>query len=341
MNTEDLHKVWEIKTLKRKPGEEDARKILEKIAKQIQPIMRKHKWRVKVLSEFCPTNPSLLGVNVGGGINVKLRLRRHNRDWDFIPYDQVLDTMLHELCHNDHGPHNASFYKLWDELRKECEELMAKGITGSGEGFDLPGQRLGGFTRQPPLTSLRQTALSAAENRARKGILLGSGPKRVGGDHSIMAALTPVQAAAMAAERRYQDEIWCASASFQEPDEVEELSSTDLIQKSKSQKIMTGAKPIFIDVSDKEEASTSEYASMEESPMWECVTCTLLNPPLAPICEVCNTEKPKNVEDKYKVWGCKFCTLENSVKLDRCSACGEWRYSHGAPIAAPPVNLGT
>ena len=32
--------------------------------------------------------------------------------------DQILDTMLHELCHNAYGPHNASFYKLWDELRK-------------------------------------------------------------------------------------------------------------------------------------------------------------------------------------------------------------------------------
>jgi len=40
-----------------------------------------------------PTNPSLLGLNVGGGVNVKLRLRRPNRDWDFFPFDQVLDTM--------------------------------------------------------------------------------------------------------------------------------------------------------------------------------------------------------------------------------------------------------
>ncbi|KAL9272931.1 DNA-dependent metalloprotease WSS1-like protein, partial [Drosera capensis] len=65
-----------------------------------------------------PNNPSLLGLNVGGGVQVKLRLRRPNREWDFIPYNQVLDTMLHELCHNAHGPHNASFYQLWDELRK-------------------------------------------------------------------------------------------------------------------------------------------------------------------------------------------------------------------------------
>jgi hypothetical protein len=52
MNSGDLHKVWEIRALKRKPGTEQAHKMLEKIAKQVQPIMHKHKWRVKVLSEF-------------------------------------------------------------------------------------------------------------------------------------------------------------------------------------------------------------------------------------------------------------------------------------------------
>jgi hypothetical protein len=51
-------------------------------------------------------------------VEVKLRLRRAGRDHDFIPYNEVLDTMLHELCHNERGPHDAQFYKLWDELRK-------------------------------------------------------------------------------------------------------------------------------------------------------------------------------------------------------------------------------
>lgn len=52
MNLGDLNKVWEIKTLKRKDREDEARKILEKIAIQVQPIMRNHRWRVKILSEF-------------------------------------------------------------------------------------------------------------------------------------------------------------------------------------------------------------------------------------------------------------------------------------------------
>lgn len=65
-----------------------------------------------------PANPSLMGLNIGGGGEVKLRLRRPNREWDFFPYEQILGTMLHELCHNEYGPHNADFYNLLDEIRK-------------------------------------------------------------------------------------------------------------------------------------------------------------------------------------------------------------------------------
>lgn len=422
MNLGDLNKIWEIKTLKRKDQEAEARKILEKIAKQVQPIMRKHKWRVKLLSEFCPNNPRLLGLNVNRGVHVKLRLRRPNKDWDFYPIDQVLDTMLHELCHNVHGPHDAKFYKLWDELRKECEELMSKGITGNAEGFDLPGRRLGSFSRQPPLSSLRKTALAAAEKRVLLGSMMPSGPKRLGGDSSIMVALSPVQAAAMAAERRLQDDIWCGSVSAEAsmdgecsydksedhqnigpnagssrpPSGAKAHSSDTLLQKrsrelntngfSKSTKCNLGSELVDLsmdesisgsmidcDIKSQKRSRGSENSSFsrsnchlessgrhqscvssfgsrsnndgthspEKTALWQCEMCTLLNPPLAPICELCNTKKPKDVGTNYKIWTCRFCTLENCVKLEKCSACGQWRYSHGPPIASQAPNLGT
>lgn len=362
-NVGDLHKVWEIRTLKRKVGADEARKFLEKIAKQVQPIMRNHKWRVKVLSEMCPKNPRLLGLNVGHGLHVKLRLRRPNTDWDFYPFDEVLDTMLHELCHNAVGPHNAAFYKLWDHLRKECEELMSKGISGSGDGFDLPGRRLGG--RQPPLSSLRQTALVAAENRARQPSI--SGPKRLGGDTSIMSALTPVQAAAMAAERRLQDDIWCGLEEEQEQEEEEDRLVKNNSGAKRGRQLNNGhPESNFVDLTEAPSVFSSAVTndvsafkkirqtescvdltgddastSVAKSFGWECLTCTLVNLPLAPTCEVCGTLKPKAVEEKYKAWSCKFCTLENSVKLEKCGACGQWRYSYGQPIATPSPNVGT
>ncbi|XP_022139768.1 DNA-dependent metalloprotease WSS1 isoform X2 [Momordica charantia] len=371
MDVGDLNKVWEIKALKKKAGEKEAREILERIAKQVQPIMRRHKWRVKVLSEFCPKNRALLGLNVGRGIHVKLRLRRPNRDEDFIPFNQVLDTMLHELCHNLHGPHNANFYKLWDELRKECEELMAKGISGTAQGFDLQGRRLGGNSRQPPLSSLRKSALAAAEGRRRLGSLLPSGPKRLGGDSNIMVALSPVQAAAMAAERRLQDDIWCASIQeipvdeeccFDIPSEAVHSCEADVsihgstadydAESNKRSKMSnrvpfpqscaeTSSKVLSCSSSNLMQSHDGTHHHPGELSMWECGNCTLLNPPLAPLCELCYSQKPKDADTKYELWSCKFCTLENSVKLEKCSACDQWRYSHGQPVSTRAPNLGT
>ncbi|XP_047958884.1 DNA-dependent metalloprotease WSS1-like [Salvia hispanica] len=324
MDLNDLNKVWEIKPLK-KVREDEAREILERVAKQVQPIMRKRKWKVKVLSEFCPPNPSLLGLNIGGGSEVRLRLRRPNNEWDFFPYDHILNTMLHELCHNEHGPHNADFYNLLDELRKECEELMAKGITGTGQGFDLPGKRLGGYSRQPPLSSLRQQALAAAEKRSRSEALLPHGPMRLGGDSSIKAVLSPVQAAAMAAERRLHDDLWCGSKSLEHEGPSESPTGSLDVRTTRTSVL----------------DSTSVQDQKDES-SWQCETCTLLNQQRALICEACGTPKSKcNGATKFKVWSCKFCTLDNSTEIERCVACGEWRYSYGPPTATPGPYQGT
>ncbi|KQK19194.1 DNA-dependent metalloprotease WSS1 [Brachypodium distachyon] len=350
MEVGDLHKVWEIRALKRKPDEPSARALLDRIAKQVQPIMRRRKWRVKVLSEFSPKNPRLLGLNVNGGVEVKLRLRRAGRDYDFIPYEEVLDTMLHELAHIARGPHDAQFYKLWDELRKECEELVSKGITGPGQGFDGTGRRLGGFSIHPPPPSLRQATLTAAQKRARNGALLPSGPRKLGGNNDIMSALSPIQAAAMAAERRMQDDLWCGSHDQSGIDDSEDVvilekppnwptrdrkdtedgknakgvSSSGSGESSTSSGFQVGAQ------GDSSSCRTTD-ASM--SSLWECSSCTLLNQPLAPICEVCGTAKLKLAKAKYTTWSCKFCTLENNTKLEKCSACDQWRYSYGPPVA--------
>ncbi|KAF3547463.1 hypothetical protein DY000_02010674 [Brassica cretica] len=266
-------------------------------------------------------------------------------------------------------------------LPYECEELMSKGITGTGQGFDVPGKRLGGFSRQPPLSSLRATAATAAEKRVRAGNLLPSGPQRLGGDSSIMSHLSPIQAAAMAAERRLLDDLWCGSQSTEALEDQENDSHTCTepfvsvrsAKRSSSRSTATSSScppsswgSDVIDLSEEEEASESSRSTKrscnpagdqgpssssstgynanqgrEETAMWECAECTLLNPLLAPICELCTAAKPKERETKHKVWSCKFCTLENEVKLEKCEACGQWRYSYGQPLSTRAPNVGT
>lgn len=60
---------------------------------------------------------------------------------------------------------------------------------------------------------------------------------------------------------------------------------------------------------------------------------------LALACAACGNRKEQPTSTKE--WSCKFCTLANSDLLDTCEACGQWRYSYGAPSATRAPNVGT
>lgn len=61
---------------------------------QVQPIMRRRQWRVPLVSEFYPSNPALLGLNVGGGggrtQQIKIRLRTPGSIDNFFPFEHIL-----------------------------------------------------------------------------------------------------------------------------------------------------------------------------------------------------------------------------------------------------------
>ena len=97
-----------------------------------------------------------------------------------MPIESVVDTMLHELCHNVIGPHNAQFHELWDQLRDEHQGLLMKGYTG--EGFLSEGRQLGG-ARVPPHEARRIAREAAEKRRARPtGTASASGAgRRLGG----------------------------------------------------------------------------------------------------------------------------------------------------------------
>ncbi|PQE22678.1 hypothetical protein CJF31_00001601 [Rutstroemia sp. NJR-2017a BVV2] len=155
---------------KLKRGDE-ALHTLRKISSLVKPIMRARSWRVGTLAEFYPDQTNLLGINENRGQKICLRLRYPGDQNQFLPLEQVVDTMLHELCHNEIGPHNQQFHAMWDQLRKEYEGLLSKGYTG--EGFLSDGKRLGG--RRVPRHEARRLARIAAEKRQVRSS--GSGQK--------------------------------------------------------------------------------------------------------------------------------------------------------------------
>ncbi|UZP33080.1 hypothetical protein NXS19_000896 [Fusarium pseudograminearum] len=163
------------------PRASEALQTLKKVASIVKPIMRARNWKVRQLAEFYPEQHNLLGLNVNRGAKICLRLRHAGDRNQFMPIENVVDTMLHELSHIVHGPHDAKFHALWDQLRDEHEGLVLKGYTG--EGFLSEGRRLGG-SRIPPLEARRLAREAAETRRSRPGA--GSG-KRLGDPPRVQA----------------------------------------------------------------------------------------------------------------------------------------------------------
>ena len=96
------------------PRAKEALLTLRKAASLVKPMMRKRGWKVGTLAEFLPDAPQLLGeswlaifkrlcsIPVGLNINktdkILLRLRYHHDSRQFVPVEQVIDTLLHEYA---------------------------------------------------------------------------------------------------------------------------------------------------------------------------------------------------------------------------------------------------
>lgn len=162
----------------------------------------------------------VIGLNVNRGAKICLRLRYPGDKNQFLPYENVVDTMLHELAHIVHGPHNQQFHALWDQLRDECQGLLMKGYTG--EGFLGEGRRLGGA--RVPEAEARRLAREAAEKRRVKAALGRGSGQRLGG-----AGPRPGedirQVIARAAERRNAVLKGCGSERFNDR-EIYEIADT-------------------------------------------------------------------------------------------------------------------
>ena len=189
--------------------------MLKKIASMVKPIMRQRNWFVGTLAEFYP-EASLLGMNTNSGQKIELRLRHPGDENQFVPIEQVVDTMLHELTHIVYGDHDAKFFALWDQLRDEHQALVMKGYTG--EGFLGKGERLGG--QRLPMHEARRRARAAAEKR--KTLTAGSG-QRLGG-RGIARGENARSVIADAIESRNRINKGCATGTAKGRQEAERLT---------------------------------------------------------------------------------------------------------------------
>ncbi|TMW62448.1 hypothetical protein Poli38472_005066 [Pythium oligandrum] len=215
--------IGEIRALVRRADRSAAQTVLEKIADAVLPIMTKRRFRVRTLREFFPKNPHLLGMNVNRGATIYIRLRPQSLPDTFLPYEALLETMLHELTHMVHGPHNSAFYKLLDELKDEMESLMVRGLVGQ-EGarfYDAGvGHSIQTEVSHIPVrhTNDNHAAVLAAKRREHYQRLLGGvTSQRLGSAGSMTSTsrtLAPRELrlrALEAAERRRRDNTECGN----------------------------------------------------------------------------------------------------------------------------------
>ncbi|KAI8052108.1 hypothetical protein BDF22DRAFT_689977 [Syncephalis plumigaleata] len=64
--------IIERRALKRQPLYREATDLLDRLARQVEPILVKYHWQVGLLREFLPTNTNLLGVNVNRGQEIRI-----------------------------------------------------------------------------------------------------------------------------------------------------------------------------------------------------------------------------------------------------------------------------
>lgn len=203
--------IRKIAVLQRKPGKEDALKLLRDIAHHVSLLMRENGFKVTALVEFYPRDRSLLGMNVNRGQKIMLRLRDPQDEYRFLPWESLIGTMLHELTHNVFGQHDQRFYNKLDELsaRQWCINQL-----GLKDHFKSSGVRLGSTNDRNVVT---QQQGKVRKKPSSKGTRLGS----LQGDDSnlrrTIRRMKPSQLAAMAAEQRNEvDKKWCVEDNKEE-----------------------------------------------------------------------------------------------------------------------------
>ncbi|CCH58944.1 hypothetical protein TBLA_0B01010 [Henningerozyma blattae CBS 6284] len=180
-----------------RPGHDEALAMLRHVARAVSLLMRQRRLHIGTLREFYPGDRRLLGLNVGHGIEVRLRLRHAGDEMRFLSAEAVLETLLHELTHNWFGPHDRKFYKRLDELMAEQWYNEQQGLYDTFLGS---GQRLGGAIAHGNV--LQGTAQASRRRGRGRGRKLGGRTRDVG---------DPREMAAKAAQRRLADQVTCGA----------------------------------------------------------------------------------------------------------------------------------
>jgi hypothetical protein len=347
------------------PRPEHALTTLRRLASLVKPLMINHSFKVNELAEFYPTQTNLLGLNVNMGQRILIRLRAHYDTNTFLPEDQIVGTMLHELTHNRFGPHDQKFYDFLHKLEEEYATIRARGW--NGEGFYSDGRRLGG--RELPVGDARMRAAKAAQQRAIRA--QGSGQK-LGGAIAPRSRRTLREKVAEAAERRARDAKTCGAGQLAD-ESVKRGFATKAEEDDANEIAILKAQMELIKQDERRQWREDEEGTVwiEDEPVgdsgagdgsragdgrWSCPICTLINQPTFLVCDACLTERPPSKQKQPvkqtpspkkpflskasqsilqapetkrapKLWTCHMCRQENEEMWWTCTNCATMKLS--------------
>ncbi|KAI0383575.1 WLM-domain-containing protein [Hypomontagnella monticulosa] len=304
------------------PREKEALHMLKKIASFVKPIMRARKWRVGELVEFFPEDMTLLGMNTNRGEQICLRLR-HPRDSNrFLQLEEVIDTMLHELAHNVHGPHDEKFHALWNQLRDEHDRLLIKGF--SGEGFLTKGQQVGG--KRIPKDEARRLARARAAAAAKSPTFTTGSGQRLGGAGPQRGQ--DIRKTIVDAIDRRTPLKGCANEN-QTPAEIRKIADTATKNGFRTQAEEDAANEVAIAQALFELVEEEERAQKGSSYIPPSVQTSDPRDPFA------TTAGPsRGAGGSAYTWECEICTLVNPASYLSCDACGTERSGRASQLLA-------
>lgn len=316
--------IYRVQHLTQFKNSDIGAKTIERVANIMKPLLREHNWRVGMLSEFLPKDGGLLGLNCNAGATIHIRMRHHSDPNQFMPFEQIMDTALHEMCHNTFGPHDESFHKMWDQMRDEYWHLMQTGFTGNY--FTGRGHYVGGKVTK---TEARRIARAEAAKNAPKGLepinrkLGGAPPPRIRSrgemaDKIVQAAEKRMGRICGSGRKSPEQRQLVADAAKNarvieiDDDENEaaiqqafmELAQQEREREAKAKYGGSGrSRDEAMIIPESSPAKAFDPGSraydapkapiwdtmVEDDPRWECKACTMLNQPTSNICEACET----------------------------------------------------
>ena len=135
-------RVLRMQVLNDLPFADAAQQLLERACLDVNSMMCRHLLLCGHLQEFYPSpdSPLLRGLNRDMGHIIFIRLRKHGAVAEFLAYDVILNTLVHELAHNIVTEHSTRFWQLYLVLRREVAVDMGEDLQErEGEGGDARG----------------------------------------------------------------------------------------------------------------------------------------------------------------------------------------------------------